>query len=151
MKTKLLGLTALLLCFSYTAFSQDKKTVKSKLNDATVFFQGAELTHSASYALTKGENEIYIEGLSPNIDKNSLKIKASNGVVVSAYEFSVDFLTENKSPGSVAKKLQDSIDLYRKKLEQINTDINITTNLIALLQKGTDKNVAGSEKGLGID
>lgn len=151
MKTKLLALAVLLFCFSYNVFAQDKKTKKSKLNDATVFFQGAELTHSASYTLLKGENEIYIEGLSPNIDKNSLKIKTSNGVVVSAYEFSVDFLTESKSVSPVAKKLQDSIDIYKKRLEQVNTDINITTNLIALLQKGTDKNVAGSEKGLGID
>lgn len=150
MKTKLLTII-LLICFSYYGFAQDKKTIKSKLNDATVFFQGAELTHSASYSLAKGENEIYIEGLSPNIDKNSLKIKTTNGVIVSAYEFSVDFLTETKALSTVAKKLQDSVDYYQKKLEQVNTDINITTNLIQLLQKGTDKNVAGSEKGLGID
>lgn len=150
MKTKLL-IIILLICFSYYGFAQDKKTIKSKLNDATVFFQGAELTHSASYSLAKGENEIYIEGLSPNIDKNSLKIKTTNGVIVSAYEFSVDFLTETKALSTVAKKLQDSVDYYQKKLEQVNTDINITTNLIQLLQKGTDKNVAGSEKGLGID
>lgn len=150
MKTKLLTII-LLICFSYYGFAQDKKTIKSKLNEATVFFQGAELTHSASYSLAKGENEIYIEGLSPNIDKNSLKIKTTNGVIVSAYEFSVDFLTETKALSTVAKKLQDSIDYYQKKLEQVNTDINITTNLIQLLQKGTDKNVAGSEKGLGID
>ncbi|MDR2949416.1 MAG: DUF4139 domain-containing protein [Prevotella sp.] len=150
MKTKLLTII-LLICFSYYGFAQDKKTIKSKLNDATVFFQGAELTHSASYSLAKGENEIYIEGLSPNIDKNSLKIKTTNGVIVSAYEFSVDFLTETKALSTVAKKLQDSVDYYKKKLEQVNTDINITTNLIQLLQKGTDKNVAGSEKGLGID
>lgn len=151
MKTKLLFVTALSVCFSLHIWAQDEKTVKSKLEDATVFFQGAELVHTASYSLLKGDNEIYIEGLSPNIDKNSLKIKASNGVIVSAYEFSVDFLTENKSTSAVARKLQDSIDFYQKKLQQVNTDINITTNLIALLQKGTDKNVAGSEKGLGID
>lgn len=150
MKTKLLVII-LLICSSHYGFAQDKKTIKSKLNDATVFFQGAELTHTSSYPLVKGENEIYIEGLSPNIDKNSLKIKTTNGVIVSAYEFSVDFLTETRSLSTVAKKLQDSIDYYQKKLEQVNTDINITTNLIQLLQKGTDKNVAGSEKGLGID
>lgn len=150
MKTKLLTVI-LLICSSHYGFTQDKKTIKSKLNEATVFFQGAELTHTASYPLVKGENEIYIEGLSPNIDKNSLKIKTTNGVVVSTYEFSVDFLSENKTLGTVAKRLQDSIDFYQKRLEQVNTDINITTNLIQLLQKGTDKNVAGSEKGLGID
>lgn len=148
MKTRL---CILFLCFSVITYAQEKKTTKSKLNDVTVFFQGAELTHSASYALVKGENEVYIEGLSPNIDKNSLKIKTTNNVVVSAYEFSVDFLSESKAISTTAKRLKDSIDYYDKKLEQVNTDINITTNLIALLQKGTDKNVAGSEKGLGID
>lgn len=150
MKIRVFTILVVLL-ISLNSFGQDKKTVKSKLNDATVFFQGAELTHSASYALARGENEIYIEGLSPNIDKNSLKIKTTNGVIVSAYEFSVDFLIDSKASTTVVKKLQDSIDYYEKKLEQIKTDINITSNLITLLQKGTDKNVAGSEKGLGID
>jgi len=149
MKTKLLCF--LLISTALNVFAQEKKTVKSKINDATVFFQGAELTHTASSTLSKGENEIYIEGLSPNIDKNSLKIKATNGVIVSAHEFSIDFLSESKPVNPTMKRLQDSIDYYDKKLEQVNTDINITTNLIALLQKGTDKNVSGSEKGLGID
>lgn len=149
MKTKLLWI--LLACLPLSLIAQEKKTVKSKLNDATVFFQGAELTHTATSSLLKGENEIYIEGLSPNVDKNSLKIKTTNGVVVSAYEFSVDYLSESKSANPALKRLQDSIDFYDKKLEQINTEIDITTNLLALLQKGTDKNVSGSEKGLGID
>lgn len=150
MKTKLLWI--LLACFPLGLIAQEKKTVKSKLNDVTIFFQGAELTHTASSSLLKGENEIYIEGLSPNVDKNSLKIKTTNGVIVSAYEYSIDYLSESKSTNPVVfKKLQDSIDFHGKRLEQINTDIEVTTNLLSLLQKGTDKNVSGSEKGLGID
>lgn len=149
MKTKLLWV--LLACLPLGMAAQEKKAVKSKLDNATVFFQGAELTHTANSSLTKGENEISIEGLSPNIDKNSLKIKVTNGVIVSAYEYSIDYLSESKSANPILKKLQDSVDFYDKKLEQINTEIGITTNLLALLQKGTDKNVSGSEKGLGID
>lgn len=150
MKTKLLWI--LLVSLPLGLIAQEKKTVKSKLNDATVFFQGAELTHTATSSLLKGENEIYIEGLSPDVDKNSLKIKTTNGVIVSAYEYSIDYLSESKSTNpTVLKKLQDSIDFHNKKLEQINTDIEVTTNLLSLLQKGTDKNVSGSEKGLGID
>ncbi|MBK5722650.1 DUF4139 domain-containing protein, partial [Dysgonomonas sp. Marseille-P4677] len=49
------------------------------------------------------------------------------------------------------KKIKDSITIYQKKLEQVNTETSITENLLAMLQKGTDKNVAGSDKGLGID
>lgn len=150
MKTKL-TIAIILAAITLSGFAQDKKTIKAKLNDATVFFQGAELTHTATTSLTKGENEIYIEGLSPNIDQNSLKIKATNSVIVSASEFSVDYLAVNKTPGITIKKLNDSIDFYQKRLDQVKTDIAITKNLQDLLQKGTDKNVAGSEKGLGID
>jgi len=152
MRTKPLSMIILaIILLSFNGYAQDRKTVKAKLNEATVFFQGAELMHSTSYSLVKGENEIYIEGLSPNIDKNSLKIKTTNNVIVSAYEFSVDFLTEGKSLNLKTKKLSDSIEYYEKRLDEVSTDIKITKNLIDLLQKGTDKNVAGSEKGLGID
>ena len=152
MKTRLTGLLALLfVTFAVQAQESDKKTVSSKLNEATVFFQGAELVHSASSALLKGENEIWIEGLSPNIDKNSLKIKATRGVVVSSFEFSVDYLSSSKANNAVTKRLQDSIDICQGNLDKLDTEIKINKELKDLLKKGTDKNVAGSEKGLGID
>jgi len=66
----------------------DNKNVPSKIEEATVFFQGAELIHSASAALQKGSNEISISGLRPNIDRNSIKIKTTGGVLVSSFEFS---------------------------------------------------------------
>lgn len=152
MRTKLFTITVLLFAICSSAvYSQDKKTTKAVLNEATVFFQGAELIHSAIHSLTKGENELFIEGLSPSIDKNSLKIKTTNNVIVSAYEFSVDFLSGSKGKSSVAKKLQDSIDFYQKRLNEIETEITINEDMIDFLEKGTDKNVSGSEKGLGID
>jgi uncharacterized protein (TIGR02231 family) len=150
MKQKTILLLFLLAIVSLSGFAQEKKTTKAKLNEATVFFQGAELSHTATYSLAQGENELYIEGLSPNIDKNSLKIKASNGVIISVYEFSTDFMVENRPEGAV-RKLQDSLDFQEKNLEELNLDIDVTANLISLLQKGTEKNVDGSEKGLGIN
>ncbi len=140
----------LLASISFNGFSQEKKTAKAKLNEATVFFQGAELIHTATYTLSQGENEIYIEGLSPDIDKNSLKIKASNGVIISSYEFSTNFLTENSSSPNV-KRWQDSVNFYQAKLKQIEIEDDINNNLISLLQKGTEKNVNGSDNGLGIE
>ncbi len=150
MKTKSFITILLLATNIFTGFAQDKKTAKSTVKEATVFFRGAQLTHTASYLLSKGENEIFIEGLSSISDKNSLKIKTSNGVVVSAYEFSVDFLSENKQ-SNIVKKLQDSIDICTRKLDIVNTDIKVASNLLDILQKGINKNVDGSEKGLGID
>ncbi|TFD96768.1 mucoidy inhibitor MuiA family protein [Dysgonomonas capnocytophagoides] len=151
MKRKLFASMCLSLCIFIGVYANEKKVFDSELKSATVFFKGAELNHKTSGSLVRGENEIYINGLSPNIDLNSLKMKASNGIVISAYEFSVNYLKDIKSVNRTVKVLLDSIDIYQRKNELLSTDINVTSNLIALLQKGTDKNVAGSENGLGID
>lgn len=133
------------------ANAQTEKVLSSKISHATVFLRGAELTHTASTSLTKGENEIKIDGLSPEIDINSLKIRASNGVVIAAYEFSKDFLASSKSTLPVLKSLEDSIRLCQSKLDKINIDLKINTNMIDYLQKGVTKNISGSEKGLDIN
>ncbi|MDR1602873.1 MAG: DUF4139 domain-containing protein [Tannerella sp.] len=151
MKTKVFYLMMVFLAGATVhGAAETKHTVHSTLDDVTLFFHGAELTHSAKALLTKGENEILIDGLSPVIDRNSLKIKVTGGAVISAYEFSVDYLSnENTSPA--VRKLTDSIDFYRKKLQQTEVDTEINKQLIDLLQKGTAKNVSGSESGMSFD
>ncbi|MCC8146342.1 MAG: DUF4139 domain-containing protein [Bacteroidales bacterium] len=144
-------LTLILLCSFITVSSQEAKSIQSHLQEATIFFRGAELVHITSAILNKGQNEIQIEGLSPDIDRNSLKVKTSNGVVVSMHEFSVDYLRGDKSTNSYLKNLQDSLSFQEKSLQAIQTDISITNNMLSLLQKGIDKNVDGSDKGLSID
>ena len=130
--------------------AETKQSVRSTLDEVILFFHGAELTHSAKALLTKGENEILIDGLSPVIDRNSLKIKATGGVVISAYEFSVDYLSDGNTSPAV-RKLTDSIEFYSKKLQQTEVDAEINKQLIDLLQKGTAKNVSGSENGMSFD
>lgn len=152
MKTKFVIITALLLSqiISIKAATEKKKMVQSKLSEATVFFQGAELTHSLTASLQKGDNELWIEGLSPIVDLNSIKIKTNNGVLVSSYEYSIDYLSKDKPNQVEAKKLQDSIDVYKKKLSEVTTHINVNKNFLELLQKGVEKNVSGSENGLAV-
>lgn len=151
MKTKLAFILATLLGISLS-LNAESKPVKANVKEATVFFTGAELTHNATATLAKGENEVTIEGLSPNIDRNSLKIKASNGVLISAFEFSIDYLSDGKaSNNNTTKRLQDSIQYYQDKLQVVDTELKINKELSEILKKSTDKNVSGSEKGLPID
>lgn len=152
MKTKLIFIAIMLLTgLPEEGNANEKKTIKAQLDEATVFFQGAELTHSATANLIRGENEIWIEGLSPNIDKNSLKIKTSNGAVISSFEYSVDYLFRGKTENEATKKIQDSIDIYKQKLSLLETDIKVNAELSDILKKSTDKNTAGLEKGIGIE
>ena len=60
--------------------------ISSTVTDATIYLNGAALTHTADATLKSGSQEILIDGLSPFIEINSLKINA-NGVLISATEW----------------------------------------------------------------
>ena len=137
-------------CLMRAEAQQKERVVNGALKEVVLFFAGAELTHSATATLSKGENEIWIEGLSPKVDQNSLKIKMTGGAIISAYEFSPNFLAD-KPLSPAAKRLQDSIDLCRANLQKIQTDAKINEQLITLLNSGTSKNVSGSDNGMPFD
>lgn len=147
---KILNLALFFGIISLNAVAEDNISVPSKIEEVTVYFQGAELVHTASANLRKGSNEVWITGLSQNIDRNSIKIKATNGVIISAFEFSMDFLSE-KTLSASAQKLQDAVKEQQKLLDQIRTDVKINTSLLSILQKSIDKNTSGSTNGLTID
>ena len=148
--TKFYLIASFALCLLPAIAQQKEKVVRGALQEAVVFFNGAELTHSAAAALAKGENEVWIEGLSPQVDRNSLKIRMTGGAIISSYEFAPNYLAE-KPLSQAAQKLQDSIRLCRKDLLKMQTDIKINEQLITLLNSGTTKNVSGSEKGMSFD
>ena len=135
---------ALIACSSNASksFANEKISIKSTLQSANVFFDGAELTHKALSTLTKGENEIWIDGLSPDIDQNSLKINATNGVVITSSEYSIDYLTA-KTTSLTERKLKDSIDVYNKQRKDAEVRLRTNTDLLNLLQ--ANKSIAGTQ------
>lgn len=87
--TKLVSLSILFFSFNTMAIKEVK--VKSKINKVTVYQQGAQIQRKASYSVSKGINEIIIEGISPNIDANSIQINATGNVILLDSKFSVEY------------------------------------------------------------
>ena len=79
--------------------------ITSKVTEATVYLQGASLTQTADATLKAGSQEIIIDGLSPFIETSSLKIKA-NGVLISATEFSLDFVVTREGYSAYGERLR---------------------------------------------
>jgi len=132
--------------------AQNVKTVSSKAIEATVFFRGAELTHSATVLLERGTNEVRIEGLSAEIDVNSLKIKTSNNVLVSSFNFSIDYLSKSQAQSSkLLKNLEDSINICQAELDKLTISLKINAGLHKQLEAGITKSTSGSDKGLTLD
>ncbi|MDR1345132.1 MAG: DUF4139 domain-containing protein [Bacteroidales bacterium] len=142
---------AILLWQGYLQAEEPIKPINAPLKEATVFFHGAELIHSMDVSLQKGENAIVAEGLSPVVDNRSISISITNGVLVSSYEFTVNYLWASTIESHLTAKLKDSVNYYTDLIQKTNTSISINKELLAILKKGTEKTVSGSEKGVGVD
>ena len=146
-------ISAVILLFcTWTLQAQETvKPINAPLKEATVFFQGAELIHSVNVSLQKGENTVVVEGLSPVVNNSSISISATNGVLISSYEFTLNYLWSSSIENAYTAKLQDSITYYTDLIQKTNTDIAIKKELLSILKKGTEKTVSGSEKGVSVD
>jgi len=147
MKTKIFSLLLVLGVLSFAPTSAQKQ-ISAKLDQATVYFNGAALTHTASASLKSGSQEVIIDGLSPDIVLNSLKVKA-NGVLVSAIEFSKDYITPKEETARI-KKLNDSLDYYNDQLTDAMNELAIHTQLLKLVTDGTQSNMNQKEHGVAI-
>ena len=136
----------LIICLAIATTNIYAENVNGVLKRATVYFSGAELTHTVNVSLRQGENSLTIEGLTPNIDVNSLKINVSNSVMVAASEFTTDYLTEKKSSDYI-KKLKDSIDNYNAMIARLASSIKINTSSLELLKKGVENNLSNKTEG----
>lgn len=148
MNTRLIFLISICSFFTLIVKANDTvKEIKASLQEATVFFNGAELTHQASSNVLKGVNEISITGLSPNIDINSLKISTTKGVIVASHEYSLDYINP-KTISSVEKSLKDSVKYYEKQIQDIDVSIKTNNEVIELLKQ--NRTISGSQTGLSV-
>ena len=127
---------------------QAQKQISAKLTDATVYLRGAALTHTASATLKSGSQEVIIDGLSPDIEINSLKVKA-NGVLISATEFTQDYLTPREQAAHI-KKLQDSLDYYQEQLKEVQNELAVHKQLLKLVTDGTQNNMSQKDGTISI-
>lgn len=131
------------ICLALMSFVAYADNVKGTLKKATIYFSGAELTHTSTVSLKQGENQIIVEGLTPNIDLNSLKINVNNSVMVASSEFTTDYLTEKKSSDYI-KRLKDSIDVCNAEISRLTASVKINTTALELLKKGVESNLSNS-------
>lgn len=137
-----------LIIVSVATFLNAQQRFSAKIDQATVYMRGAALTHTTSASLPSGNYDILIDGISPNIEINSLKVKA-NGVLISAVEFSNDFITPREESAKI-KKLEDSLEMYQLQLQDVSNDLVVQKHLLKLITDATSNNMATTETIVSI-
>ena len=113
--------------------ANEKELIKSTLNEATVYSQGAQLHHKASYSIKAGITEISIEGISAYIDPKSLQVKATGNVVIIDSKYTLfypqpEVKVNEGIPAKIVKEmaqLTDSLELLGFDLKEIQDEIAI--------------------------
>ena len=147
MLLKILMSSVALFISSIVLGTDEKNSVQSHLKTVTVYRTGAELLHTVSFALKQGNNELIIEGISNQVDINSIQIHCPATVTVMSVEFSNNYLPPLEINSGI-RVLQDSLEQLQKELDRINVSITTTGELIDVLKANRD--IKGSQTGLSV-
>lgn len=141
----------LLILFVLTITQIQAKTdplvLPSSLKTVTVYRSGAELIHQTSSQLPQGNQDIVIEGISNQIDINSIQINCPGAVTIMGVEFSNNFLVAPETSIRI-RFLKDSADQIQKDIDRINVHIQTTTDLLEVLKANRD--IKGQQSGLSV-
>jgi uncharacterized protein (TIGR02231 family) len=125
-----------LICGSFLflnilVFAQDKKIVKGKIDEVTVYFNGATVSQSAKVSLAQGVHSLVFERLPANIDQTKSSIYTPDDVTVLSMQRETSAAEENNSDASL-KKINDSIRLVAVlqkstayKIDALNTELDL--------------------------
>lgn len=121
---------------AYTqGWAQKPVYTKAVMEEARVYYDGAELTQKAQAKLPKGMSEVVITNISNQLNENSIRVGSIADVTVMSVQFSNAYIEEydnvNNSP--LTKPLRDSIAAVELQLEKITNSINADLKLVELL------------------
>lgn len=131
-------------------FAQKPIFTTSKVKAATVYFNAAELSQTASVNLPVGTSEIVIKNVADYLNESTLQIGAPNSVTVLSVQFTQNYISEYEidEANPVIKKVRDSITWTEKEIKKVQIDKYSNQQTIALLD--ANQNVGGANTGLNV-
>lgn len=139
---------AFLLLYVVTAHAQqDNTTIPSALKSVMLYRSGAQLTHTASAVLRRGDNTLIIDNISNSIDVNSIQVKAPATVTVLGVEFSGNYLPAIEKSAR-EKMLQDSLDHVQQDIDKVLLAIANINDLLGVLKE--NRNIKGEQTGMSV-
>jgi TonB-dependent SusC/RagA subfamily outer membrane receptor len=122
-----------LVIFSFTfSFAQVEKDIISTIKKVTVFTQGAQLENEATVSVLPGQMILRFTGLSPYINKESIRIDGDGSFTILNVQHQNDYMNKlDKSKEN--ESLQSKIDELRLKIEDETTRINILKEKLGFL------------------
>lgn len=114
---------AIAIIVSITALGAEKeRKVKSKINNVTVFLQGAQIQRKGRFNLEKGITKLVFEGITQNFNKNSIQAKGRGNFIILDVSHNVFYpIPETiEAPSTIPLKTQRAIRLITDSINKSN-------------------------------
>ena len=140
----------ILFLVSAMIFAQKPIFTTAKVKAATVYFNAAELSQTASVNLPSGTSEIVIKNVADYLNESTVQIGAPNSVTVLSVQFTQNYISEYEidETNPMIKKVRDSISLTQKEIKKVQIETYSNQQTIALLD--ANQNVSGANTGLNV-
>ncbi|RYY58139.1 MAG: mucoidy inhibitor MuiA family protein, partial [Chitinophagaceae bacterium] len=142
---KQLLLILLGLATQLSSSAQSKKLTDTKIDKVTVFLEGAQVQRSARVSLTAGKQEIVFHDISPEIDKQSIQVKADGNITIVSVIHQPDHLREQKKQQEITD-LETALEVNAEKIETQKNIIAVFRQEETMLLK--NQQVSGANTGL---
>ncbi|MEN8248795.1 MAG: mucoidy inhibitor MuiA family protein [Bacteroidota bacterium] len=141
MKNRLI-LLGIAICFWGPSFGQTEKDIKSEIKRVTVFTQGAQVEREASIPIQKGQMILKLTGLSPYINKESIRVDGDGSYTILTVQHQNDYLNElNKS--KEIESLRSKIEQLQSKIEDEEVWMKINKDKLDFLNSNKDLSSKG--------
>ncbi|HEX8269309.1 MAG TPA: DUF4139 domain-containing protein [Flavobacterium sp.] len=122
----------------------------AKVKSATVYFNAAELSSTASVNLPAGTSEIVIKNVANNLNESTVRIGAPSTLTVMSVQFTNNYISEydidENSPA--IRKVRDSIRIVQKDINKIQIEKVSLSKTVDLLDQ--NRQVSGINTGLSV-
>ncbi len=123
----------LLLSFiCYSLWAQQK--VDAKIENVTVFLNGGQVVRTATATLPNGKSDIIFNGLTPNLDPQSIVVKGEGDFTIMSVKHQMNFLEEIKRKDTIVTLERDRDKLLSRN-ERLNADLLVIANEEEILQR----------------
>lgn len=134
-----------LLQFVNTNAQENSKTTPSTINQVVVFSQGAQVKRISNARVEQGKSEIIFSGISPNIDKQSLRVKGKGKFTILNVICQSNYFNTQKSRQEIKVLKNKKNQLSDNRIIKTNIQ-NVINNENAILNK--NQTIGGTNIGL---
>jgi len=142
------ALTFVALASFQTLAQSTSKTIATKINDVTVFMNGAQVTENGSVQLKEGENIFRITDLTAYLDPNSIQVEGNAGYTIMSVRHQINY-TLDQSSSPMVKAVNDSLEEARFKQQELIGLKNVVIQEKTLLEN--NRKIGGENSTLVVE